>query len=83
MMDGAEKIFKGSVIVIGVIIALVAGFIYFAVMGEGALKRHITFSGIYSICKPDGYEVVCFLDADGKEGGMSCLPLSQAGGKCK
>lgn len=51
--------------------------------GDGAFKRMMTISGIYSICKPDGYEVVCFLDADGKDGGMFCLPLSQVGGSCK
>lgn len=51
--------------------------------GDGAFKRMMTISGIYSICRPDGYEVVCFLDADGKDGGMFCLPLSQVGGSCK
>ncbi len=50
--------------------------------GDGALKRHMTMSGIYSICKPDGYPVVCFADADGKDGGLFCMPLSQVGGKC-
>lgn len=72
-------------IVIASIIGLALGLVWlaFIVMGEGALKRHITFSGIYSICRPDGYDVVCFLDADGKEGGMFCLPLNQVGGQCK
>jgi hypothetical protein len=51
--------------------------------GDGSFKRMVTISGVYSICKPDGYEVVCFLDADGREGGMFCLPLSQVGGACK
>lgn len=50
--------------------------------GEGALKRMVTVSGVYSICKPDGYPVVCFLDADGKDGGLFCMPLEQAGGQC-
>lgn len=54
-----------------------------AVSGDGAFRRMVTISGIYSICKPDGYDVVCFLDSDGKDGGMFCLPLSQAGGSCK
>lgn len=54
-----------------------------ATLGTGAFKRHFTLSGIYSICKPDGYDVVCFLDADGKEGGMFCTPLSQLGGICR
>lgn len=67
------------------IIAAVAVIVWilFEIMGAGALKRHITISGVYSVCKPDGYDVVCFLDADGKEGGMFCLPLNQIGGKCK
>ncbi len=51
--------------------------------GDGALKRHLTVSGIYTVCKPDGYPVVCFLDADGKNGGLFCMPISQAGGECK
>ena len=50
--------------------------------GDGALKRHMTVSGIYSVCKPGGYPVVCFADADGKDGGLFCMPLSQVGGKC-
>lgn len=67
----------------GILVALGIIALLFSIMGEGALKRHMTLSGVYSICKPDGYEVVCFLDADGKDGGMFCLPLSQVGGKCK
>lgn len=53
------------------------------VAGAGAFKRHIVMTGVYSICRPDGYPVVCFLDADGKDGGMFCLPLSLIGNKCK
>lgn len=73
---------KASLITICLAVVAALALLYI-IMGEGALKRHITLSGIYSICKPDGYEVVCFLDADGKDGGMFCLPLSQVGGKCK
>lgn len=51
--------------------------------GDGALKRKLTVSGVYSVCKPDGYPVVCFLDADGKDGGMFCMPLSEVGGECR
>lgn len=43
--------------------------------GDGALKRMVTRSGIYAVCKPGGYEAVCFLDADSADGGLSCLPL--------
>lgn len=50
--------------------------------GDGALKRQFTMKGIYSVCKPDGYPVVCFADADGKDGGLYCMPLSEVGGKC-
>ena len=50
--------------------------------GDGALKRQFTYKGIYSVCKPDGYPVVCFADADGKDGGLFCMPLSEVGGKC-
>lgn len=50
--------------------------------GDGALKRQFTVAGLYSICKPDGYPVVCFADADSKEGGLFCMPLSAVGGKC-
>jgi len=71
-------------------IALILGLVFllivvglFYITGDGGFKRMVTISGIYSICKPDGYDVVCFLDADGKDGGMFCLPLSQVGGGCK
>lgn len=50
--------------------------------GDGAFKRQFTMKGLYSICKPDGYPVVCFADADGKDGGLFCMPLSEVGGKC-
>jgi hypothetical protein len=70
---------KRFIVMAGGIIALLA----LASCGDGALKRHITLSGIYTVCKPDGYPVVCFLDADGKNGGLFCMPLSQAGGECK
>jgi hypothetical protein len=74
-------IFTYAAIVLAIV--LLIGLTLYFIMGEGALKRHLTISGVYSVCKPDGYDVVCFLDADGKEGGMSCLPLSAAGGKCQ
>jgi len=57
-------------------------FLTLTACGDGALKRHFTLSGIYSICKPDGYPVVCFADADGKDGGIFCMPLADAGGQC-
>lgn len=62
-------------------VLVIAGVIYLC-MGDGGLKRAMTLSGVYAVCKPGGYEAVCFLDSDSKEGGLSCLPLSQVGGKC-
>lgn len=63
-------------------LASLSGFLLLAGCGDGALKRQFTLAGVYSICKPDGYPVVCFADADGKEGGLFCMPLSEVGGKC-
>ena len=52
-------------------------------LGAGSFKRMVTISGVYAVCRPANYDVVCFLDADSKEGGMFCMPLSQVGGVCK
>lgn len=65
------------------LLAVLALLVPLAACGDGAIKRHLTMSGVYSVCKPDGYDVVCFLDADGQDGGLFCMPLSQVGGKCK
>jgi hypothetical protein len=63
------------------VLILGSGLYFF--LGAGAFDRHFTISGIYAVCKPKGYDAVCFLDADSKEGGLSCLPLSAVGGKCQ
>lgn len=55
----------------------------FMAMGSGGFKRMVTLTGVYAVCRPAGYEVVCFLDADSPDGGMYCLPLSAVGGECK
>lgn len=52
-------------------------------LGSGSFKRMVTISGVYAVCRPAHYDVVCFLDADSKEGGMFCMPLSSVGGECK
>lgn len=54
------------------------------IMGTGGLRRMVTLTGVYPVCRPGGYEVVCFLDADSKEGGLFCMSLSMAtsDGKC-
>lgn len=66
-----------------IITACIGVTLFLAACGDGALKRHLTLSGIYSVCRPDGYPVVCFMDADGKNGGLFCMPLSEVGGTCK
>lgn len=49
-------------------------------MGAGGFKRMVTLTGVYAVCKPNGYDAVCFLDSDSKEGGLSCVPFQ---GECK
>lgn len=50
--------------------------------GAGSFKRMVTHTGIYAVPRPGGYDAVCFLDADSKDGGLSCLPCAAIGG-CK
>lgn len=69
--------------VIFAVSAVLLGFFIYQMTGAGSFKRMAKISGVYSICKPDKYDVVCFLDADSKDGGMFCLPLSTVGGSCK
>lgn len=53
----------------------------FMMTGAGGFKRMVTVSGIYPILRPGGYDVVCFADSDGRDGGLFCLPCDVA--KCK
>lgn len=64
-----------------VLLALVCGGFYLT-LGAGGLERKMTLSGVYAVRKPGGYDAICFLDADSKEGGLSCLPLSQVCSDC-
>lgn len=72
------SILFGMLCIVGLIIAGVL-----SLTGAGGFKRMVTLTGVYSVCRPDGYDAVCFLDADGKDGGMFCMPLSQVGGACR
>ena len=74
---------KPLLIAVAVAILLAVGLGLNFFLGAGAFERHLTMSGIYAVCKPQGYDAVCFLDSDAKEGGLSCLPLSAVGGKCR
>lgn len=66
----------------GGFLVVVLGIVASTMFGAGALKRHMTISGIYAVCNVKNYPVVCFMDADNKGGSMFCMPLSLAGGKC-
>jgi len=69
------------VIVVFLIFLFMLGLI--TIIGPGAFERNTTLGGIYAVCKPRGYDVVCFGDKSGSDGGVSCVPLSLAGNECK
>ena len=50
-----------------------------AFSGSGSLERITTLSGVYSVCRPDGYPGVCFANKSG-DGGFSCIPYV---GECR
>lgn len=64
-----------------VVLILIFTWGLYTTLGAGSFKRMVKISGVYSVYKPDGYNVVCFLDADSKSGGLSCLPISVIGEK--
>jgi hypothetical protein len=68
-------------IILGGLIGVGLAAAYFST-GSGGFKRMMTLTGVYAVCKPGGYDAVCFLDADSVQGGLSCLPLSAVGGEC-
>lgn len=61
-------------------IGLLSTIIIMSIMGDGGFKRMVTITGVYAVCKPSGYDAVCFLDADSKQGGLSCIAYT---GECK
>lgn len=71
---------KGIILIILALLLVGTGF--YLLTGAGGYKRLITISGLISICRPDGYDVVCFVDSAGRDGGASCVSLSLAGGTC-
>lgn len=68
-----------TLLAIGII--LIGGVAIYLTTGAGGFERMVVRSGVYAVARPGGYEVVCFLDADSKHGGLSCLPLSVIGEK--
>lgn len=71
------------IIVIVLAILALTGIALSQMLGAGGFERMVKITGIYSVCRPDKYDVVCFLDADSKQGGLFCMPLSVVGGECK
>jgi hypothetical protein len=63
---------------IGTTIALFLFWVLITFTGDGAYKRAVTLSGVYTILRPDGFDVVCFADSDGKDGGLFCIPCESA-----
>lgn len=55
--------------------ALFAGFVILCLItismaGAGSLKGRLTLSGVYSVCKPEGYPALCFVNK--QSGAISC-----------
>lgn len=74
---------RNKVALLVLLLCSVIGLVIWSMMGAGGFRRMVTLTGVYSICRPDGYDAVCFVDADGREGGLFCMPLSAVGGACR
>lgn len=75
--------YKLFIVICIVIILSIGGGGLYLTTGAGGFERMVVRSGVYAVARPGGYEVVCFLDADSKHGGLSCLPLAAIGGEKK
>ena len=74
---------KGTIAIALFLLVGIPSVILYSTMGAGGFKRMVTLTGVYAVCKPGGYDAVCFLDADSKNGGLSCLSLAAVGGECR
>lgn len=68
-------IFYGSIVTLCIILVMGGAISLF---GPGTLARVTTLTGIYVVCKPDGYPVLCMGDKTGKDGGVSCVRYDEA-----
>jgi hypothetical protein len=76
MKPGTPLIIAGLLVVIaGAAICLGS-----ILSGDGGMKRMTTISGVYAVCTPGGYQVVCFMEKGNS--GIDCMPLMDAGGVC-
>ena len=74
-------------IILGLVIAgLLSAFLgwFTFLRGNGGLTKMVSVTGIYAVCKPKDYDVVCFNQA-GSDYAPFCMKLSDAtsDGKCK
>lgn len=77
------RLLAAAIVAVIVVVLIGYGAKFYFFNGSGAFERMVTHTGVYAVCKPKGYPVVCFLDADSKDGGLFCLPLSQVGDQCQ
>jgi len=80
---GKEKIMRLILIFITLLLLIGLSTLWLT-LGSGTITKLTTISGVYAVCKPEGYNVVCFGIARNSET-LSCIPLSQAtkNGECK
>lgn len=71
MIGPLYKLLAGVIIIL---LLLVMGFYYMT--GPGWLARNMTISGVYTVLRPDGYDVACFGDSGHRDGGLNCVPCS-------
>lgn len=69
---------RTAVIAIVCIVLAAFGLVMWMMAGAGGIQRVTTISGVYPICKPQGYPALCFANKSG--GGFSCIPYT---GECK
>jgi hypothetical protein len=64
-----------TILSLAALFLLFAGWVVF-LRGSGGLSRMVSLTGITPVCRPGGYDVVCFQHAS--EPGISCVPLNGA-----
>lgn len=49
---------------------------FYLVTGPGWFARVTTISGVYTVIRPDSYDVACFGDSGHRDGGLQCIPCA-------
>ena len=76
MVETVNHHLKLVAILAVIIVCVVTALSVIGMTGAGGFERHFTLSGIYAVVRPNGYDAICFVDADSKQGGVMCLPCS-------